>query len=270
MAILIPQTSDYIVKWLASYCESAGQKGFVVGVSGGIDSALTSMLCALSGLPVWCMEMPIHQKEDQVTRAKQHIQWLRSKYPNASYISTSLTEVFDQMKSILPRDDNASKASIELALANTRSRLRMTTLYYVAGIKNALVVGTGNKVEDFGIGFFTKYGDGGVDVSPIADLTKTEVFRMAKALGVHESILEAPPTDGLWEDDRTDEKQIGATYAELEQAMRFIENPTQGEGELTPRQREVLGIYRGFHSRNAHKMRPIPVCVIPDGLRERE
>ena len=252
---------EHITTWLKDYCERAGQKGFVVGVSGGIDSAVTSALCARTGLATLCVEMPIHQAFDQVTRAQDHITWLRERHPNVRMEVVQLTPVFDQLVDTLPKDEDAS---MELSLANTRARLRMTVLYYFAGLLRFLVAGTGNKVEDFGVGFFTKYGDGGVDLSPIADLTKTEVYAVARELGVIDSILEAPPTDGLWGDARTDEDQIGASYPELEWAMAMRARGVGRQTELTDRQREVLAIYDRLHAANRHKMEPIPVCLVPE------
>ena len=252
---------EHITTWLKDYCERAGQKGFVVGVSGGIDSAVTSALCARTGLATLCVEMPIHQAFDQVTRAQDHITWLRERHPNVRMEVVQLTPVFDQLVDTLPKDEDAS---MELSLANTRARLRMTVLYYFAGLLKFLVAGTGNKVEDFGVGFFTKYGDGGVDLSPIADLTKTEVYAVARELGVIDSILEAPPTDGLWGDARTDEDQIGASYPELEWAMAMRARGVGRQTELTDRQREVLAIYDRLHAANRHKMEPIPVCLVPE------
>jgi len=254
---------DYIVDWMKDYVTKSSTKGFVVGVSGGIDSALTSTLAATTGLPVLCLEMPIHQADSQVTRAREHIKQLEAKFPNVSSIETDLTPVFDQFVSSLPAVDN--EESRFLSLANARARLRMTTLYYFAGLHNYIVAGTGNKVEDFGVGFYTKYGDGGVDISPIADLMKTEVFSLAKTLGVIEAIQVAKPTDGLWGDDRSDEDQIGATYPELEWAMKYDEK-AQPEDSLSEREREVLAIYTRLNRANQHKMNPIPVCEIPEKL----
>jgi len=254
---------EHITGWLSDYANTAGCRGFVVGVSGGIDSAVTSALACETGRPVLCVEMPIHQAASQVSRAQQHQEYLLKTYENASVQRAALTPVFDALVSALPAVESEDQPF--LALANTRSRLRMTTLYYFAALANDLVVGTGNKVEDFGVGFYTKYGDGGVDLSPIADLMKSEVYLLGEALGVSDQIMLAPPTDGLWGDDRSDEDQIGASYPELEWAMRYL-----GSGqdqELTARQREVLGIYSRFHRANKHKMQPIPVCEIPEGLR---
>ena len=264
----------FIVSWLKDYSDKSGTKGFVVGVSGGIDSALTSTLCAMTGKKTLLLEMPIYQAASQVTRAQEHMAWLRSKYDWVSEERVELTATFDQLIGALPTAQDA--VHLNLALANTRSRLRMTTLFYFAGLHGLLVAGTGNKIEDFGVGFFTKYGDGGVDLSPIADLTKTEVYELAKELGVNQSILVAPPTDGLWGDDRTDEDQIGASYPELEWAMDFIEKWTienkskwqKGSEQLlnlSERQKEILAIYWRMHSANQHKMVPIPVCILPRG-----
>lgn len=252
---------DYIVNWLSQYNEKAGTNGFVVGVSGGIDSAVTSTLVSLTGNPVICLEMPIHQAQSQVTRAREHIDSLESRFDSVDSICTDLTPVFDGFVNAMPPIENEEDRF--LALANTRARLRMTTLYYFAGLHRYLVAGTGNKVEDFGVGFFTKYGDGGVDLSPIADLNKTEVYELGKALGVIDDIMVAKPTDGLWGDDRSDEDQLGASYAELEWAMDYIGDAE----ELGGRQKEVFEIYTRLHNANRHKMDPIPVCAIPDDLK---
>lgn len=257
---------DHITTWLRGYCERAGQQGFVVGVSGGIDSAVTSALCARTGLPTRCVEMPIHQAAAQVSRALEHVAALRSTHSNVTLDRVDLTPSFDMIADALPKQGDA--AAIELALANTRARLRMTTLYYIAGIHRSLVAGTGNKVEDFGVGFFTKYGDGGVDLSPIADLTKTEVYEVARDLGIVESILQAKPTDGLFGDDRSDEDQIGASYPELEWAMDLRDRGLDPMAiDLTPRQQQVLAIFDKRKAANRHKMEPIPVCMIPNALR---
>ena len=251
---------EHIKKWLCSYHSQSSTKGFVIGISGGIDSALTSTLVAETNIPLLCIEMPINQNKNQVSRGKNHILWLKENYNNVKSIECDLTEIFEQFKSI-----SAEKNKNQLlALVNTRSRLRMTTLYYYAQLNNALVVGTGNKVEDFGIGFYTKYGDGGVDLSPIADLMKSEVFQLAKALKINKEILVAPPTDGLWDNNQTDEDQIGATYDELEWAMKYKETKN-----LSKRQQEVIEIYNKFHAANKHKMMAIPVCNIPDNLKSK-
>lgn len=248
---------EHIVNWLNSYHTNSGTQGFVVGVSGGIDSAVTSTLCAMTGAPTHCLLLPIHQASVQVDRKMEHVLQLQKRFPNVTYHTIDLTPTFETFKNSIEEFKN--KALYDLALANTRSRLRMTTLYYWAGIHKALVAGTGNKVEDFGVGFYTKYGDGGVDLSPIADLMKSEVYALGRALGVPNAILQAAPTDGLFGDDRTDEQQLGASYDELEWAMCY-----DGSNEgLTNRQLEVLTIYQKWNNANRHKMLPIPVCEIP-------
>jgi len=257
------KVANYIVNWLTNYAESAGVKGFVVGVSGGIDSALTSTLCAKTGFPVLCVEMPIHQAESQVTRAQEHITQLEHKFFNVTSNRVNLTKAFDDFKKTVPDSDNEDK--LKLTLANTRARLRMTTLYYLAGLYDSLVVGTGNKVEDFGVGFYTKYGDGGVDVSPIADLLKSEVYELAKFLEIPKSIQEAAPTDGLFGDSRTDEDQLGASYDELEWAMQ--QHITgKSSTDFSGRKQEVFDIYVKLNTANRHKMLAIPVCEIPNEL----
>jgi NAD+ synthase len=265
--------TQHIVGWLQDYLKSSGQIGFVVGVSGGIDSALTSTLCAMTGAPTLCLELPIHQPANQVSRALHHIESLQSRFSNVTGLTVPLSDSFDGLVKHWQQSENAHLQ--HLALANTRARLRMTTLYYYAGIHRSLVAGTGNKVEDFGVGFYTKYGDGGVDISPIADLTKTQVRVLAAHLGVQHDILVAPPTDGLWQDDRSDEDQIGATYPELEWAMDWLSNNGLKNDNkwikpeyflwnaLLQRQQEVLTIYMRLHNNNQHKMIPIPVCEIP-------
>lgn len=244
---------EHIVKWILNYSKQSNTDGFVIGISGGIDSAVTSTLAAKTGLKILCLEMPIYQEKKQVSRAKKHIKWLTKNFNNVSSLEFELTEVFKKFKSKLNDECN------ELALANTRSRLRMTTLYYFAQHFNLLVLGTGNKVEDFGIGFFTKYGDGGVDLSPIADLLKSEVKELAKHMQIQSDIIDAPPTDGLWDNNRTDEDQIGASYNELEWAMNFKGNSKS----LSKREKKVLEIFKTFNVKNQHKMNPIPVCAIP-------
>lgn len=252
---------EHIVKWLNDYCENAGLNGFVVGVSGGIDSAVTSTLCANTGKKVMAVNMPILQPEDQKTLAGQHIEWLEKGFKNVTGVTVDLTSVFNSLKDTLPGDIQTG-----LPMANSRARLRMITLYAFAGHHKMLVAGTGNKVEDFGVGFFTKYGDGGVDISPIADLMKSEVYELGRALGVNKAILSAPPTDGLWHDNRSDEDQIGATYDELEWAMHFDE-VGGATASLSLRQKEALSIYRAYNRANRHKMEPIPIAKIPDELR---
>ena len=249
---------NYIVNWLKEYCESASQNGFVVGVSGGVDSAVTSTLCALTGLPTLVLNMPILQQSNQFLRSKDHISWLGKNFENIKFNKVDLTTTFNSFEDVLPNN-----IQDHLTMANLRSRMRMTTLYAFASHNKFLVAGTGNKVEDFGVGFYTKYGDGGVDLSPIADLMKSEVFGLASHMGVISSILNAAPTDGLWDDDRSDEDQIGATYDELEWAMEF-----SGSAEdLNKRQLEVIKIYNKMHLANLHKMNSIPVCKIPIDLK---
>ncbi|WP_282162559.1 NAD(+) synthase [Ulvibacterium marinum] len=254
----------HIVQWLKDYATNAKMKGFVIGVSGGIDSAVTSTLCAKTGLDVLCLEMPIHQSSKQVSRANNHIDWLQEHYSNVQRQPVNLTSVFDSLIKALP--DVADEESRFMSLANTRARLRMTTLYYFAALKGYLVAGTGNKVEDFGVGFYTKYGDGGVDLSPIADLLKTEVYEIANYLGVNEEIIQAAPTDGLWGDNRTDEDQIGASYPELEWAMK-MDDEGKVVTDFSGREKEVFTIFKKLNSANQHKMKPIPVCDIPEMLK---
>ncbi len=253
---------EHIANWLKDYCEKAGLNGFVVGVSGGIDSAVTSTLCAKTAKDVLLLCMPIYQATDQTSLSEKHIQWLEKLYPNAKGVKIDLTSIFRSMEESFPQDIQDG-----LTMANTRSRARMITLYAFATHHRMLVAGTGNKVEDFGVGFYTKYGDGGVDISPIADLMKSEIYAVGKELGIIEDIIKAPPTDGLWHDNRSDESQIGATYDELEWAMG-VEAGTEAGEQLTPRQNEILEIYRGFHQANKHKMEPIPVCKIPESLKQ--
>jgi NAD+ synthase len=250
---------SHISNWLKGYARKSNTKGFIVGISGGIDSAVTSTLIAKTGIPLLCIEMPIHQQKIQVERGSKHIKWLKTNFRNINSTRVDLTSIFDNFISKLPETTGDN----DLALVNTRARLRMTSLYYFAGLNNYLVVGTGNKVEDFGIGFFTKYGDGGVDISPIADLLKTEVYTIGKELGVIKDILTAAPTDGLWGDDKTDEVQIGATYPELEWAMDYKGNINN----LNSREKEVLAIYKKLNLANQHKMLAIPICRIPKNLK---
>jgi len=238
-----------ISDWLQTYLDEANMDCFIIGISGGIDSALVSTLCAQTGKRTIVVSMPIHQQSDQLERAYDHIKWLKEKYPNVESHTKDLSVLFEYFKGLFGTPEH------KLALANSRSRLRMVTLYQIAGMNKGLVVGTGNKVEDFGVGFFTKYGDGGVDISPIGDLTKTEVREMARELGIIGDILVAKSTDGLWDDYRTDEDQMGATYEELEWAMSFTGNSE----ELFGRQKEIYYIYTELHLRNKHKMVEIPV-----------
>ncbi|NRB60853.1 MAG: NAD(+) synthase [Winogradskyella sp.] len=255
---------NHIVSWMKDYASKAKVDGFVVGVSGGIDSAVTSTLCAETGLNVLCIEMPIHQAASHVTRAQELIAQLKKRYSNVNDARVDLTPVFEEFKTEVSLD--GEKATVDMALANTRARLRMTTLYYHAGLLGRLVAGTGNKVEDFGVGFFTKYGDGGVDLSPIADLLKSEVYKVGEFLKVPESIMEAAPSDGLFGDARSDEDQIGASYPELEWAMQMKDEGKTAE-DFSGREQEVFKIFMSYNTRNHHKMIPIPVCEIPSDFR---
>lgn len=254
------KVTKHIVNWLKAYATKAGVNGFVIGISGGIDSAVTSILCAKTGLKVWCIEMPIHQAASHVTRAQEHIKQLKSQFDNVSSIRTDLTPVFESFKNEVNLEGD--QAIVDMALANTRARLRMVTLYYYAGLHKLLVSGTGNKVEDFGVGFYTKYGDGGVDLSPIADLMKSEVYELGTYLNVCESIMKAQPSDGLFGDSRSDEDQIGASYPELEWAMKMDEVGKNAE-DFTGRKQTVFKIYKRFNNSNKHKMIGIPTCEIP-------
>jgi len=273
----------FIVKWLKDYVKRSQSCGFVVGVSGGIDSALTSTLCAMTKLPVVVLGMHINQSPDQQSRSNKHIHWLGMRHKNVTGHELDLTNTFnsiqDTVQSFLKDDD------FDLAMANTRSRIRAVCLYSFANARNLLVAGTGNKVEDYGIGFFTKYGDGAVDISPIADLTKTEVRECSRLLGIIDEIIEATPTDGLWGDDRSDEDQIGASYEELEWALWAHESqnlapsaPKTNRGDhiqeyletakrtpdITDRQVKVLEIYLNRHYRNAHKLSVPPACIFSE------
>jgi NAD+ synthase len=258
------KVAEHIINWLKDYANNAKVNGFVVGVSGGIDSAVTSTLCAETGLDVLCVEMPIHQAKSHVTRAQEHISQLKARFKNVSDIRVDLTPVYEEFKTEVSQKGKSE--TVDMALANTRARLRMTTLYYHAGILGLLVAGTGNKVEDFGVGFFTKYGDGGVDISPIADLLKSEVYLLGECLKVPNAIMNAQPSDGLFGDARSDEDQIGANYDELEWAMQMDAEGKQAE-DFKDRLCEVFKIYKGFNNSNTHKMIPIPVCEIPKYLK---
>ena len=255
---------NHIVTWLKEYAENSKMNGFVLGISGGIDSAVTSTLCAMTGFPVHCIELPIHQSPNQVSRGKEHIAQLKERFPKVTDACVDLTPVFELFKEQTPTVNDDSL--LNLSLANTRARLRMTTIDYFAGLKRLLVAGTGNKVEDFGVGFFTKYGDGGVDLSPIADLLKSEVFQVGALINVPISILNAAPTDGLFGDSRTDEDQIGASYDELEWAMR-MQDVGKNSSDFKNREKEVFDIYFRLNTANQHKMKPIPVCSIPIDLK---
>ena len=244
--------ADEISDWIKDYAVNAGITTLVIGVSGGIDSAETSTLCSKTGMKTIVLNMPIHQDQSQYELSNLHIQWLQSNYDNVEGKNIDLTGAYDAFCEGLSEQQLSP-----LALANSRARIRMATLYAVAASSNGIVVGTGNKVEDFGVGFFTKYGDGGVDISPIADLYKTEVFALADSLGVIQEIREAAPTDGLWGDGRTDEEQLGATYSELEWAMEEATNPSAQK--YSEREKEVLERYLELNATNSHKMNPIPV-----------
>ena len=234
------ELKERIVKWIKDYANDNKIQSLVVGVSGGIDSAVVSTLCAETELPVFALGMPIHQDNSQESLSDLHLAWLKKKYKNVKTLKFNLTKVFDKFKEAL--EDYSHD---DLALANSRSRIRMITLYQIAGKYNGIVVGTGNKVEDFGVGFYTKYGDGGVDIAPIADIYKTEVWELGRHLGVNEKIIEASPTDGLWDDKRTDEDQLGASYAQLEEAMEYGTGP-------------AVKILETFNGKNKHKMESIP------------
>jgi len=235
------ELSYRIVRWLKDYYWENNIKAFVIGVSGGIDSAVVSTLCAETGLPTYVLTMPLHSKEDNTELSWSHAQSLVERYSNVTLVNVDLTETYD--KFMFWVDDTFT--GDELSNANTKSRLRMVTLYQVAGSVGGIVVGTGNKVEDYGVGFYTKYGDGGVDIAPIADLYKTEVWQLGEYLQVDERICDAIPTDGLWDDDRKDEDQLGASYEELEEAMEY-------------RRGRALDILDEFNRKNKHKMEPIP------------
>ena len=238
---------DYIKNWILDYCKSMPNeaKSLVVGISGGIDSSVTSAICALTGKKTIVLSMPINQIKEQQDLSLKHQDWLKNKFKNVESYLVNLDDVFKSFKSSLSEFNN------EHGLANSRARLRMATLYQVAASNNGIVVGTGNKVEDFGVGFYTKHGDGGVDISPIADCTKSQVWEMGKDLGILKEIVEAQPTDGLWDDGRTDVNQLGMSYQELEEAMKNSLNKNHKK-------------YLEIRKRNLHKMNPIPVCKMKD------
>ncbi len=236
----------YISNWIKSYVDQMPSKAqsLVIGISGGIDSSVSSTLSAMTGLKTIVLTMPIKQKENQHDLSLKHQEWLTKKFKNVEAHTISLDKLFETFSTTLNKFDN------EHGYANSRARLRMTTLYQVAAANKGIVVGTGNKVEDFGVGFYTKYGDGGVDISPIADCNKTEVWELGKELGILKEIIDAPPTDGLWDDGRTDEGQLGFNYSELEDAMSNPNSPHRDQ-------------YEKIRNQNLHKMEPIPVCKIP-------
>lgn len=248
-------TATKISKWLKDYLQNSGTTCFVIGVSGGIDSAVSSTLCAETGVKTYVVNIPIKSKQKNTDLSQLHCDWLCEKYSNVKQVFIDATPAYQSFENMFKE----TKEYNLLANANSKARMRMMILYYLATSNHGLVVGTGNKVEDFGVGFYTKYGDGGVDISPIADLTKTQVREMAYSLEINKEILDAPPTDGLWEDSRTDESQIGAFYEELEWAMSYLENTGPLSEDLTARQKEVLEIYLSFNTKNKHKMVEIPV-----------
>ena len=237
----------YISNWISDYSKKLPQQpsSLIVGVSGGIDSAVTSTLCAQTGIKTIVVSMPIRQNQEQHSLSIEHINWLKSKYNNVISHIINLDNVFKSFEEVMSEFEN------DLAYANSRSRIRMVTLYQIAQSNKGIVVGTGNKVEDFGIGFYTKYGDGGVDISPIADCTKTQVWEMGKTLNISQNIIEAKPTDGLWDDSRNDEDQIGLTYEQLEEAMNNSDS-------------QYYEQYKRIREPNLHKMNPIPVCKLND------
>jgi len=240
------QTSErinYIKNWISDYCKSMSKEpdSLVIGISGGIDSSVVSTICALTGKKTIVLSMPIKQMEEQHALSLKHQEWLKNKFKNVERYLVNLDDVFKTFKNSL------NKFESDHGFANSRARLRMTTLYQVATSKNGIVVGTGNKIEDFGVGFYTKYGDGGVDISPIADCSKSQVWEMGKDLGILKEIIEAQPTDGLWDDGRTDVNQLGMTYQELEEAMKDSSNKNHKK-------------YLEIRKRNLHKMNPVPVC----------
>ncbi len=240
------EKTKFISNWIRTYVDQMPTKAqsLVIGISGGIDSSVSSTLCAMTGIKTIVLTMPIRQKDNQHDLSLKHQEWLKKKFKNVEAHTVNLDELFNSFSSTLKKFDN------EHGFANSRARLRMTTLYQVAAANKGIVVGTGNKVEDFGVGFYTKYGDGGVDISPIADCNKTDVWELGKELGILKEIIDAPPTDGLWDDGRTDEGQLGFKYADLEDAMKNPNSPHKQE-------------YEKIRKQNLHKMEPIPVCKIP-------
>ena len=238
---------DFIKNWIQNYVNTMPAKAnsLVIGISGGIDSSVSSTLCALTGMKTIVLSMPIKQKSTQHDLSLKHQEWLKKNFSNVEGFTIELDNLFSSFKTSLSKFDN------EHGMANSRARLRMTTLYQVAAANQGIVVGTGNKVEDFGVGFYTKYGDGGVDISPIADCNKSEVWALGKELKILKEIIDAPPTDGLWDDGRTDEGQLGLSYEELEEAM---------DNESSKNRDKYLKIRKA----NLHKMDPIPVCKIPN------
>ena len=239
---------NQISNWIADYANKYNISSLVIGISGGVDSAVTSTLCAMTGIKTKLLIMPIHQNVKETSRGVNHCSFLKKKFSNVEVVKIDLTDVYEIMQSKIP-----SLYHNHLSLANTRARVRMTALYAIAGGSNGIVVGTGNKVEDFGVGFFTKYGDGGVDISPIADLMKSEVYELAQELNINKEIIDAAPTDGLWDDGRTDEDQLGVSYDQLEWAMNYK------SGKLDKVQSNILKIYKDHRKQNLHKMKEIPI-----------
>jgi len=243
----VEKRAKIIIDWIDNYCRnmSFDPKSLVVGVSGGIDSSVVSALCALTGRKTIVLSMPIKQIKSQHDLSVKHGDWLASKHKNTEYKLIDLEEVFESF------EKNLNEFNNQHGFANSRARLRMATLYQVAASNSGIVVGTGNKVEDFGVGFYTKYGDGGVDISPIADCTKTQIWELGKYLGILKEIIDADPTDGLWNDGRNDEDQLGMSYEELEKAMTNVNDPNYKK-------------YLEIRKKNLHKMNPIPVCKFDD------
>ena len=242
----VKKRAEIITNWINNYCDSVSYKpkALIVGISGGIDSSVVSTLCASTGRKTIVLTMPIKQIKSQHDLSLLHAKWLKQKYKNVEHHLLEMDKIFTSFSQVLTKFNN------DHGYANSRARLRMATLYQVAAANNGIVVGTGNKVEDFGVGFYTKYGDGGVDISPIADCTKTQVWELGKHLGVSQDIIDTPPTDGLWDDSRNDESQLGLTYEQIEEAMN---NPTSSYFEK----------YMKIREPNLHKMKPIPVCILP-------
>ena len=241
------EKTQFITNWIKDYVDKMPRKAesLVIGISGGIDSSVASTLSAMTGIKTITLSMPIKQKSSQHDLSLKHQEWLKKNFNNVEAHTIDLDELFEKFKNTL------TNFSSDLGMANSRARLRMITLYQVAAANKGIVVGTGNKVEDFGVGFYTKYGDGGVDISPIADCNKTEIWEIGKELGILKEIIEAAPTDGLWDDGRTDEGQLGLKYQELEEAMENPNSPNRAK-------------YETIRKQNLHKMEPIPVCKIPN------
>ena len=240
--------SEKISTWIAQYLDDNNLDTLVIGISGGIDSAVTSTLCAMTGYNIKLVIMPIHQNTDETRRGFEHGKFLKRQFKNIEIIESDLTDVYEIFSTKAP-----NQFKTKLSLANTRARIRMTMLYMIAGGCNGIVVGTGNKIEDFGVGFFTKYGDGGVDISPIADLMKSEVYKLAEEININQEIIDAKPTDGLWDDGRSDEDQLGVSYDDLEWAMNYE------SGTLDDKSLQILEVYRKHRNQNLHKMMKIPV-----------